>query len=393
MRTRTRNALVVAGLLAVIGAGLAQVGADRNTEEVLAPAPAIAPLDVVPEDAILLVTADVKALRGEALTAPLFERGRVIPGLGPVEDVCGFDPIEGLREVALAIPTRGDDGDFGVVASGTIPSDALLACASKVIEARGGRPVQTRVGDYQTVRDVSLARPGGEIAVRSGGPALLGSGAYLRSMIDASSGSTPSVVGHQEHARLRTAVGLGAVRLSMVLSPEQRAAVAEEIQRSGATPGRLPTALGQVSAVALGLALEGESMRLHGIVACDSEPAARQIADSLRGSLKERAADAAMRFVGLSELLERSTVRVTSRDVHVELSLGTEEASRLITRLATFARTLDPGARAPVASPPSASAPAPAPGSAGPAPRVPSPAPPRPPPSARAPRDPLDGRR
>jgi len=357
VRTRTRNALVVAGALLALGVGFAYLRGDQ-TEEVLPPVVGpLGTLDVVPEHALLLVTADVAVLRGQPLTAALFERGRVIPGLGPVEEVCGFDPIEGVREVALAVPMGGDDGDFGVVASGTVPDEALLSCASKVIAARGGRPVQSRVGGFQTTRDVSLSRPGGEIAVRMGGPVLLGSGAYLRSMIDTADGSMPSVKQHKEHARLREATGFATAKLSMVLSAEQRAAVADEIRRAGATPGKLPSAIGDVSAIALGLAFEGESMRLHGVVACDSESAATRIAESLRGSLRERAADAAMRFVGLSELLERSTVRVTARDVHVELSLGTDEASRLISRLATYARTLDGRPAAPRSSPSSAPAP------------------------------------
>jgi len=349
--------LVVAGALLVLGGGVAVLREDPPEEVAPPVVEPIGTLDVVPENALLLVTADVAVLRREPLTAALFERGRVIPGLGPVEDVCGFDPVEGVRQVALAVPTGGDDGDFGVVASGTIPDDALLSCASKVIAARGGRPVQTRVGGFQTVRDVSLSRPGGEIAVRAGGPVLLGSGAYMRSMIDAADGNTPSVEQHQEHARLREAIGFATAKLSLVLSAEQRAAVAEEIRRAGAAPGALPPAIGNVSAIALGLALEGESMRLHGLVACDSEPAANRIAESLRGSLREQAADAAMRFLGLSELLERSTVRVTARDVHVELSLGTEEASGLISRLATYARTLEGGPGAPRPLVPSAAAP------------------------------------
>ena len=78
----------------------------------------------------------------------------------------------------------GDSGDFGLIASGKIDEKALITCASKVIEGRGGMPSVTTIGSFRTVRDTSLSEGGGEIAVRDGGPLLLGAGSYLRAMID-----------------------------------------------------------------------------------------------------------------------------------------------------------------------------------------------------------------
>ena len=85
--------------------------------------------------------------------------------------MCGFDPMDTLSEVAIAIPAAGDAGEFGLVATGAVDDEALLACASKVIDARGGHAVTTSVGSFRSVRDAALSTNGGEIAVRKGGPA------------------------------------------------------------------------------------------------------------------------------------------------------------------------------------------------------------------------------
>ena len=138
MQTRTRNAIVFAGAAAVAAAGLAAVAHYRRAPDVAAHA-----IDAVPAGALLVATADLAALRASPVGAPFLREGREIPGLGKVRDVCGFDPMDTLTEVAVAIPAQGDTGEFGLVASGPIDDEALLACASKVIEARCGRAETT----------------------------------------------------------------------------------------------------------------------------------------------------------------------------------------------------------------------------------------------------------
>jgi hypothetical protein len=351
--------LVLAAVLGAFGAGFAwlkQVDAPVEAEGV---APARSTLSAIPDGALLLVTADLPVLRSAKLTRDLFEEGRQIPGLGPVDEVCGFDPLEGIREVALAIPSGGADGDFGLVATGVVPRDALLSCAAKVIDGRHGRAVRTTVGGFETVRDASLSEAGGEIAVREGGPALLGSGAYMRAMIDAADQRSPDVT-RSEHVRLRVAIGESTLVGSVVLGEEQRAAVREELTRAGAEGGALPPAIGSVKAAAMGVTLRGEEISAHAVVACDGTDDAERVAAELESSLERRASDAAMRLLGFSAVLERVTIERRDADVHVSLGLAMDDAERLVKRLASLARAAEdrtrPG-RSPAASAPAASMP------------------------------------
>src|SRR5688572_2048817 len=116
-----------------MGAGLIWAAKQRSSADLRARA-----LDSIPNGALLVATADLDTLRASPSFAPLLREGREIPGLGKVREVCGFDPMDTLHELAVAIPAAGEEGDFGIVAAGVVDDEALVACASKVIEARGG---------------------------------------------------------------------------------------------------------------------------------------------------------------------------------------------------------------------------------------------------------------
>src|SRR6185312_10853154 len=143
VQTRTRNALVFGAAAAAGAAGLFAITRSRRPLDLSAKV-----LDAVPAGALLVATADLSALRASPATAPLLKEGREIPGLGKVRDVCGFDPLDTLTEAAIAIPATGDTGEFGLVATGPIDADALVACASKVIDARGGHAVTSTLGSF-----------------------------------------------------------------------------------------------------------------------------------------------------------------------------------------------------------------------------------------------------
>ena len=325
VQTRTRNAIALAAFVAAAAAGLSVVARSRRTPELGGRT-----LDAIPSGALLVATADLAALRASPVGAPFLREGREIPGLGKVRDVCGFDPIDALEEAALAIPAAGDSGEFGLVASGPVDHDAVIACAAKVIEARGGRPVITTIGGFRSVRDASLATSGGEIAARKGGPLLLGAGTYLRSMIDAADGRAPSVRSSRAHAALgREIAGASvAIRVTVVLSPEQRRTLVEELESGGAaaSPAR------SISGGALGVRV-GASVAMHGVIACDDAAACDRLAVSIQRARDARAGDALLRLLGVSALLEKVRVEPAGELVHARVDVPTEQAAQLAERL------------------------------------------------------------
>lgn len=325
MQTRTRNGLALLALLA-LGGGLAWFATRRPAVDLTPRA-----LDAIPGGALLVATADLAALRASPLGAPFLREGREIPGLGKVKDVCGFDPMDTLEEVAVAIPAAGEGGEFGLAAAGSIQDEALLACASKVIAARGGRPVVTQIGSFSTVRDAALDTPGGEIAVRHGGPVLLGGGAYLRAMIDAADGRSPTIRSSVAHSRLAAQIGGTAARVTVVLTPEQRVQLADELALTGA--GDSPAA--SIFAGGLGVDLE-PAVALHGVIACASAAACVDLGVKLGAARDARVADLGTQLVGFAAVLERVQLQPEGELLHVRVSVPTDEAGPLIERLVTL---------------------------------------------------------
>ena len=323
MQTRARNALVLAGFAVVAAAGLAWTWSHRRSPDLRARA-----IDAIPNGALLVATADLAALRASPVGGRVLQRGREIQGLGKVRDVCGFDPMDSLAELALAIPAAGEPGDFGVVGAGPVDDEALLACAAKVIEARGGRAVVTRIGGFQTVRDADLPTAGGEIAVRKGGPVLLGGGAYLRAMIDAADGRSPTIRASVAHAELSRVVGDAAVRLTVVFTPEQRETLAAELRSAGAT--RSPAS--SLVAAAIGVRL-GAVMALHGVLACEDPGPCGALAGDLRAARDERAADMATRLIGVGAVLGRTQIDAEGALVHARVEIPADDAALLVDRV------------------------------------------------------------
>jgi hypothetical protein len=323
VKTKTRNALVFAGTGLVLATGLWLLAQHRKAPDLGGQA-----LDAVPSGALLVARADLAALRASPVGAPFLREGRDIPGLGKVRDVCGFDPLDTLSEAVLAVPAAGDTGEFGLAASGPVDDDAVIACAAKVIEARGGRPVVTTMGSFRSVRDAALATAGGEIAVRKGGPLLLGAGTYLRSMIDAADGRAPSVRSSRAHAALAHEVEGASVRITVVLSPEQRRTLADELQAAGATG----SPAGAIAGGALGVTM-GPLVGLHGVISCDDAAASDKLAGSFEKARQDRAGDPFLRLVGLGAALERLTIKPAGELLHARVELPAEQAALLAEKL------------------------------------------------------------
>jgi hypothetical protein len=322
LQTRTKNALTLAVAAAALAAGLVVLARQKGSPDLASHA-----LDAIPTGALVVASADLDALRASPVGAPFLREGREIPGVGKVKDVCGFDPMDTLSEVALAIPAAGDAGEFGVVAAGKIDDEAILACAAKVIEARGGKAIVTPIGGFRTVRDSAQAG-GGEIAVRKGGPLLLGAGSYLRAMIDAADGRAPSIRSSVAHTQLGKQIDGGAVRVTVVLSPEQRRSLVDELAIDGAKDS--PAA--SVVAGAFGVKL-GPRVALHGVIACEQADACARFATILKSARDAKANDYSIRLVGFGEVLEQLTIEPKGELIDLRVELAAEQAATLADRV------------------------------------------------------------
>ena len=279
-------------------------------------------LGAVPEDVVLLVTVNADALRQSEWGESVLTQGRNLQGLGAIDELCQDSPLQHLKELALFVPTVKSDEplDVGVVAQGSFDLDLTLACVERVVRARGGDPIRSKLGSFSSVRDRGSTR--GEIALRRSGPLLLGEGRTLRVAVDTAEGRNPNVRNSEAHSGLRHEVGEHALVMSLLLPPGWLTRMTG-LEVARASP------LAQVRAAAIGV--DFAPVKIDVVLGCEAENLATEVARILIGFSKDPG--------GLIELdlgrnpLENAKIVARGRTVRMQLALGPEDLRVLSRKL------------------------------------------------------------
>jgi len=318
---RTLHGLTLLGLIAI--AATVFVLGKRTPEKPVRPG--LSALDALPADNAFVATVDLVRLRQSPVGAVLAGKGRELPGVGRLDDVCGFDPTLDIRELAIGVPAstdRDEPRDFGIAATGDFSAKRIAACASRVIKRRGGSPVETRLGSFIDIRD--RRHTGGELAVRDGGPVLLGGGSYLRAMVDAADKQGPSERRDKLHTVLRRSVGEHSTLVATWVLPSDWLE-----QLSGSDLSRL-SPLSRVRAAALAVDVSPR-VEAHAVVGCAKTAACKAVAALLEDLGRTTVGPLLRRELG-TDLAKRVRISTEPHEVHLHLALSSEEAALLAAR-------------------------------------------------------------
>jgi hypothetical protein len=286
-------------------------------------------LAAAPADSWLIATLDVAA--AQPLLEPWLESlgglsgATRVAGLGSLSSACGFEPLEHVRQVMVALPERGDQrerGEFGfaVATDAALGAGELAACARKVIAARGGTPTTTTRGGFQVISAGAAA-----LAYRKGGPFLVGRGSWLDAMIDAAEGKGPGA--SPEHGALRAmfqagagpqgagARALPALQVTALLPESLREGLRAEVA-GDAGPGQGRATLGvlgvgEAAAAVMPAAGAGGVTTLTTLAVdlrCDSAAACDDVKSLVERARLAWAGDVALRLSGLGPLIDSVTV-------------------------------------------------------------------------------------
>ncbi len=305
MNVQRINVLTMLGVVALA------IGVFWRSESERPRPKARAALDAIPAGSGFLLTIDLAKLRNTVLGRVLLAAGRELPGVGPLDAICGFDPSESVRELAVASPALGDE--LGIAAAGEFSAQQIADCAEAVVRRRGGSPVKSTIDEFSTIRD----RDGfaGEIAVRDGGPVLLGGGRYLRDMIDASSGKAPTSARDGAHRELRRRLGEGGAVLASWQFDEGF------LERATGDPDARLSPLAQVRAA--GFRVDADvSISVSGLLGCDTKTACSEVAEVLRSASRD-----------FGPLIAREIGHDVLRDAKIELDGASVEIGFELTAL------------------------------------------------------------
>jgi len=337
--TRQKNAIVL--VLAVLGTVVALyfMEKDRNASE---PAGARV-LAAIPADTFLLATVDVAPLRHSPLIEPLRAFGA---GMGKdLQSQCGFDPIERIDALAVALPEAEGAGDFGVASAGPLTQEELLTCARTVMQSRGAHLGTHKAAGFVLAEDTGiLGGAYGKLAVRDSGPFLLAREPWLSAMMDAWRHAKPRVETNARHMDLRKALEAtagGASKPAVLLTALLPVKLRDRLKRE--MDGEVPNAamLGVLGVESAGMAVTLSSSSVLDFAAelrCETAQACSEVRDLITKKRDEWAADVRVRLIGLGGVLQGLTVEANGTHVSARTRIAAEDARRLIERALDLSR-------------------------------------------------------
>jgi hypothetical protein len=281
-------------------------------------------LDVIPEGAFLVATVDMKALRQTEIGRRFLGEGRSVAGLGEVTELCGSDPMETVAELGFAVPAAAGVG-FGVFATGTLDAEALMSCAARIVDKRGGTPMRQTHDRFAVLRDASLELSSAELAVAQGGPLLLAEPPYVRAALEVAAGRAPSTRDEPEHRALRELVDPGLLIATVVLDEEQRKSLLDELRAQAMTDS--PFSSLTSGAMSVGI---DESLRVHAVLRCTSSEACAGVSRLIDAARKDEAGSVVARAVGLAPVLDRVAITAEGEAVHLRARLPVDEALEVV---------------------------------------------------------------
>ena len=266
------------------------------------------PLALIPPGSAFVLSLDVGALARAPLGAFIAERLGRSAGGSKLSQACGFDPLARLDQLAIAVPSANlgaqeHPEDFGIVANGRFTAEEITHCAKTVISARKGEAIQTKLGNFDSVRD---RKASGEIASKDG-LLIVSGGSYFRELLDSAEGNAKAHEAKDaRHAELRRTLGPGPLVATWLLGEGWFERVAGDEANARLSPlSALETVSARIEV--------GKTAQLLVLLECaDSEGASRisALLDELRSALRTFPLDPTLVGVATRIAVNRSEARL-----------------------------------------------------------------------------------
>lgn len=325
MQRRTRRIAIFAGS-ALVGAVAFGVVA-----QIARRAPSV--VDVLPTNTGVVVEIDLDSLRQsgrgrEAIDA--FDRRAA------KDAPCASAILASIERVGLAIPVGAAyESDFAIVGVGKkLRAKDVVDCAQTVLRARHAEPRVQTMGSFTTVQESEGDH--GVLAVRDGGPIVVGSGVWLGAIVDVADGVAPSLRDDAIHDVARRAQKGAVATLTYALPPDVRDAFAEKLPNDAKPLARVPSI---VAAIRLDEA--AGALVVDADAACDAPTCAslKPLADNAKDVLA-RATNTTL--LGLREVVEAATIAIDTGKLHVSLRVQLAKLEAIAEQITSSSPPLPP---------------------------------------------------
>lgn len=300
------------------------------------------PIDAVPKESFLVGTLDVEELR----KSPIYEAipgmksgGAGIGGLASVEEACGFDPVKRIERMALTVPEKEGERDYGIVARVKVSRDELQTCKRRLDEKRGSsaKTEVTERGDF-----VVIDTPKGKLGYGSGDLLVVSTGAWFDTIIETANGKHAAVKDAPEHSDLRFALTsregwraptfVATAILPRTLRERIRKEMAPEADRE-----EKDAVMGAVLGVsAVGVALRagpaGGHFDARIVMSCDSQRACELVEKLVLKKRLDWSKNFMYRLAGFGPLIDSLETKVTGSRLEVSATANVDSLANAIDR-------------------------------------------------------------
>lgn len=300
------------------------------------------PIDAVPKESFLVGTLDVEELR----RSPIYEAipgvksgGAGIGGLASVEDACGFDPLKRIERMALSVPEKEGERDYGVIARVKVTREELKTCKRRLDEKRGSTaPTEiTERGDF-----VVIDTPKGKLAYGAGDLLVVSTGTWFDTILETANGKHDTIKGAQEHSDLRFALTAreGWRTPTLVVTAILPRSLRERIKKEMAPEADREEKDAVMGAV-LGVSAVGVAMRAgptgghfdaRSLLSCDSQRACELVEKLVLKKRLDWSRNLMFRLGGFGPIIDSIETKVTGSRLEVSATANVDSLAGAIER-------------------------------------------------------------
>jgi hypothetical protein len=293
------------------------------------------PLDTVPRDSFMVVTADLAEFRRSPIAEAVFGKENAPKelgtakalGMGGLAEACGFDPLSRVQRLAVSVPEEGDRGDFGVAARVEVTRDELEKCTKALGDKRGSRAETREVGPFVVLEDAGHR----QIAYGADGLLVVGKGSWFDAMLGAARREKPRLDQASEHVALRSALTnrdgwrtptiVVTALLPRSLRDRLKSEMGAEVDAQDTSATIMAGVLG-VSGVGLAIraGAPGENVDARLELDCDSTESCASVTKLIQKKRLDWSKDFGLRMIGFGALVD--SLQVDAKGAHLSASVS-----------------------------------------------------------------------
>jgi hypothetical protein len=247
--------------------------------------------------------------------------------------------LKRIEQLALSVPEKEGEHDYGVVARVKVTRDELQTCKRRLDEKRGsGTPTEVQErGDF-----VVIGTPKGRLAYGSGDLLVVSTGTWFDTILETANGKHATIKEAQEHMALReTLTGKEGWRAPTLVATAILPRTLRDRIKKEMAPEADREEKDAIMGAVLGVSAVGVAMRAgpsgghfdaRVVMTCDSQPACELVEKLVLKKRLDWSKNFMLRLGGFGPLIDSLETKVTGSRLEVSATANVDSLANAIDR-------------------------------------------------------------